>query len=370
MQRVADGLARNGSAVRIYASRIDDQPFTRLNTTLKAQRFEPFFRDGVETRPMPLSTMRRAMMWPSAIGAIPGADRVIGYDRVRDWTLGSLTTPLASGFKPEIASADLVHAWGAEPVMYGPWNAARSQGKPFVVTPFAHPGHWGDDPLNARLYKRADAVIALLPGEAAFYESLGVKPETIHVIPVGAPPLQQGSSIEVSGRVVLCLGVKRRYKYKALLDAIPLIQNQDVRFAFVGPETPESSEDFAATTDPRIIRVGKVDEPDKWGWLHAAEVMCLPSVSEILPVSVLEAWRTSTAVVVAEGRFTRDLVTDAEDGIVCAGDSESIAKAVEEALADPDRLTAMGRAGAATVAERFEPAKVVAQHEALYATLV
>ena len=253
--------------------------------------------------------------------------------------------------------------------MYGPWSATRSGNKPFVVTPFAHPGHWGDDLLNARLYKAAESVIALLPGEADFYTTLGVKRDLITVIPVAAPPLQEGSSVTKDARIVLCLGVKRRYKYKALLDAIPRVTAPDVRFVFVGPETSESEADFATADDPRIVRIGKVDESGKWGWLHAADVLCLPSVSEILPVSILEAWRTETAVVVAEGRFTRDLVSDGEDGIVSAGDAESIASAVEEALADPDRLRAMGRAGAAKVAERFEPAMVVAQHEALYAAL-
>ncbi|MHB8510926.1 MAG: glycosyltransferase family 4 protein [Actinomycetota bacterium] len=370
LDRVATGLARRDHSVRIFASRIDNLPFTRLNTTLAAQRFEPIRRDGVETLPLPLSNLGRMRMLPASIGSLKGADAILGYDRVREWTLAAVADPIAHGLKAEVRSADLVHSWGGEPVMFGALNAARLERKPFVITPFAHPGSWGDDKLNATLYARSDAVIALLPSEATFYESLGVDPSKIHVIPVAAPTPQAPVLPEKPpGFLVVFLGVKRRYKYKALLDALPLIARRDVRFAFIGPETPESKADFASVNDDRIIRAAAVTEPGKWGWLDVCDVLCLPSVSEILPVSILEAWQKRKPVVVAEGRFTRDLVSDHVDGFVCGGDKESIANAIEEALEDPHRLIAMGAAGAAKVAERFDQQKVVAAHEALYSSL-
>ncbi len=373
---VASGLADRGHALRVWAARIDDAPFTRTNTTIDAQSFPPFGRNGFETSPIPLTTLDRALMSPVRLAAVRGADR-LGYDRMRRIGRPLIVWRTAPGLRRQMAGSDLVHAWGGEPLMHAALRAAQDLKLPFVVTPFAHPGHWGDDPLNARLYRDARAVIALLPSEADFYASLGVDPSWVHVIPVAAPACPAGAASAgdvrarhgIGGPLVLCLGVKRRYKYRALLDAIPMIPGDGVRFAFVGPETPDSDMDFATAGDPRIIRAGKVGEPEKWGWLAAADVLCLPSVSEILPVSILEAWRMETPVVVARGRFTRDLVADAKDGLLCEGDASSVAKAVEEALAGPERMRAMGRAGAAKVAARYEPATVVAQHETLYATL-
>lgn len=369
LRRVARGLAARGHRMRVFAARIDDAPFTRLNTTLAAQRFEPFADGEVEVYPVPSSRRARATMLPSAVARLPGADR-IGYDRIRRATVPLVVTALAPGFKRAFFAANVVHCWGGEPLMHAAARATRQRLLPLAVTPFAHPGHWGDDELNAGLYRNADAVVALLPGEADFYASLGVAPSRLHVIPVAAPPALDSSFRPPPGPpIVLALGVKRPYKYRALLQAIPLIKNPDVRFVFVGPATPESDADFAAATDPRIIQRGKVDEAEKWGWLRAADVLCLPSVSEILPVSVLEAWRTGTPVVVAEGRFTRDLVTDGDDGIVCAGEPAAIADAITQVLSDPDAARRMGRAGTATVERRYEPETVVAQHEALYASL-
>lgn len=369
MRRVARGLASRGHRMRVFAARIDDAPFTRLNTTLGAQRFEPFADGDVEVYPVPSSRRARATMLPSAVARLPGADR-IGYDRIRRASVPLVVTALAPGFKRAFFAAKVVHCWGGEPLMHAAARATRQRMLPLAVTPFAHPGHWGDDELNAGLYRNADAVVALLPGEADFYASLGVAQSRLHVIPVAAPPAVASDFRPRPGPpIVLALGVKRPYKYRALLQAVPLIKDPDVRFVFVGPATPESDADFAAATDPRIIQRGKVDEAEKWGWLRAADVLCLPSVSEILPVSVLEAWRTGTPVVVAEGRFTRDLVTDGEDGIVCAGAPAAIADAITQMLSDPDAARRMGRAGTATVERRYEPETVVAQHEALYASL-
>lgn len=367
LDRVSRGLVAKGHAVRTYAARIDDKPFTRMNTTLTAQAFHGFTAGGVETLPLPLTALRRAWMLPAAASALPGADR-LGYHRLRSLSVPLIERSFAPGLSAAFAGADIVHAWGGELLMHAVKAAART--RPFVVTPFAHPGHWGDDDLNARLYTRADLVIALLPGEASFYETLGVHHDRVRVIPVAAPEPHHAPVLPQEtgdGPLVLSLGVKRRYKYQALLEAIPSIKGSDVRFAFVGPETPESEHDFAAFRDPRIIRAGKVGEAEKWGWLAAADVLCLPSVSEILPVSILEAWQMSTAVVVAEGRFTRDLVGHGENGIVCAQDR--IAEAITEALADRDRLRAMGKAGAATVAATYRPDLVVAAHEQAYRSL-
>ncbi|HEX9696757.1 MAG TPA: glycosyltransferase family 4 protein [Actinomycetota bacterium] len=373
MRRVAAGLVAGGHRIRVFAARIDDEPFTRLNTTLAAQRFEPFLDGEIEVWPIPSGRRARAAMLPSAVVALPGADR-IGYDRIRRATLPLIVTALAPGFKRAFFAAKLVHCWGGEPLMHAAARAARQRLLPLVVTPFAHPGHWGDDDLNAGLYRNADAVVALLPGEAAFYASLGVAEPRLHVIPVAAPAAVDGGADPravhgIDTPIVLALGVKRPYKYRALLQALPRIANKNVRFVFVGPETAESEADFAAAADSRILRRGKVDEAEKWGWLRAANVLCLPSVSEILPVSILEAWRTGTPVVVAEGRFTRDLVADGEDGIVCTGEPEQIARAIESVLLDPAAAERMGRAGAAKVAQRYEPETVVAQHETLYASL-
>lgn len=372
LRRVAHGLADEGHRVRIWASRIDEKPFTRTNTTLGAQHFNAFFDGAVETAPLPVDAFARLGMLPAGLGSVPGMDRVAGYHAVREATLPSIVASLAPRLRRAFEPAGLVHSFGGEQLGVASHHAARRAGVPFVVTPFVHPGHWGDDRLNVDMYRDADAVIALLAGEAAFYASKGIPEDRIHVVGVAAPDKGEPSDVrrayKIDGPLVVCLGVKRPYKYRGLLEAL---KHTSVKatFAFVGPHTPESIKDFAACDDPRVIEVGKVDEGEKWGWLDAADAYCLPSNSEILPVSILEAWRMGTPVVVAEGSFTRDLVDHTRDGIVCKANSVAIAAAVEEILSDAKAGLQMGRRGAAKVAERYEARRICAAHEEIYASL-
>jgi phosphatidyl-myo-inositol dimannoside synthase len=373
LRRAAHGLSGKGHRVRIWASRIDEKPFTRTNTTLGAQHFNAFFDGSVETAPLPVDTFARLGMLPAGLGSVPGMDRVAGYHAVREATLPSIVSALAPRLRRAFEPAGLIHSFGGEQLAVAAHRAARRAGLPFVVTPFVHPGHWGDDRMNLQMYRDADAVIALLAGEARFYASKGIRSERIHVVGVAAPEKGEATDVrkahKIDGPLVVCLGVKRPYKYRGLLEAL---KHTSVKatFAFVGPHTPESVKDFAACDDARVIEVGKVDEGEKWGWLDAADASCLPSNSEILPVSILEAWRMGTPVVVAEGSFTRDLVDHGTDGIVCKADPISIAAAVEEILSDTRGGREMGRRGAAKVAERYEARGVCAHHEEIYASLM
>lgn len=382
---IARTLAAQGHAVTIYAARIDDEPFDRQNTILGAQRFPGFVRDGVKTEPFPLGAFERGALLPTAVTGLPGADRLLGYHRVRAMLLPLVVRHVGGCFRRAFAGASIVHAMGGEPQAHAALAAARALGIPFVVTPFAHPGFWGDDELNLRLYRDADAVVPLLPGEKAWLLESGVSPDRVHVIGVPAPeppaeaggapsgmPFEESRGDAGRRRLVLCLGVKRRYKYKLLLEALPHVERRDVRFAFVGPESSEWHGDYVEATesDDRTLSAGKVDEREKWGWLAACDLLCLPSVSEIMPVSILEAWRMERPVVVARGRWTHDLVEDGRDGIIAEPRPQALAEAIEQVLADPTRARQMGEAGRAKVEEHYTAAVVSAAHEQLYETLV
>lgn len=308
-------------------------------------------------------------MLPLMLGAAPGVDRLVGYHRFRERTLPLALSGLAPAFERAFkdSGAQVVHAMGGEAQAHAALRAARRLGLPFVVTPFAHPGHWGDDDLNLRLYRAADAVCPLLAGEGRWLEANGVDGAKIHVIGVPAADPPPGVERAPDGPpLVLCLGVKRRYKYALLLEALPLVGRPDVRFAFVGPETPDWPADTRGLDDARVLDVPKVDELRKWGWLEGCALLVLPSVSEIMPVSILEAWRMGRPVVVAEGRWTSDLVEDGRDGIIVPPRAEALAEAIEAVLADPARGRAMGEAGRRKVEERYAAAAVSAAHERLY----
>lgn len=374
MLRVVTTTLARGHHVRVWAARVDDAPITRLNATLSAQPFAPFWTDGVEVRPIPRDPLARAAAAPMALLTVPGF-RGKGYQAVRHATAPGYVRAVARGFARDWGTPDVVHCWGGEHANWAAGHAARAAGRPLVVTPFAHPKAWGDDDMNVAFYKSADIVCALLPSEAGFYASVGVPRERLRVVGVPVTPLPaDGPDVRArhgigDAPLVLYLGLKEPYKgYARLLAAAEDVwaSHPDARLAFVGPRTPSSEADFAAVRDERVIEVGLVDDAEVAAWHRAATVYCLPSVSEIMPVAILEAWQQGVPVVATEWWCARDLVEDGHDGLVVRPEPDAIADAVVSLLADPSRARAMGEAGKRKVAERYTPEAVAARHVAAY----
>lgn len=374
MRVVATQLVHQHHHVRVWASRIDDRPFSRLNTTLGSQSFAPFWSDGVEVRPIPMGPVAMTASTPMALLNVPGF-RGKGFKATRRATAPAYVRAVGARLAADWGSPEVVHCWGGEHVNWAAGRAARRADIPLVVTPFAHPGAWGDDAMNVAFYKDAAVVCALVPSEAAFYARLGVEPERLRVVGVPVTPLP-GDGPDVRARhgigdepLVLFLGVKQLYKgYRVLLEAMETVW-ADVpraRFAFVGPRTEESEKDFARVDDPRVVEVGTVSDEEVASWLRAATLLCLPSTSEIMPVSILEAWQEGVPVVAAEWWCARDLIDHGRDGIICEPTRASIAAGLGLVLADTDAARAMGEAGRAKVEARFTPAQVAAAHEAAY----
>jgi glycosyltransferase involved in cell wall biosynthesis len=88
-------------------------------------------------------------------------------------------------------------------------------------------------------------------------------------------------------------------------------------------------------------------------WLNAADVLALPSFSEGLPVTVLEAMACETPVVVTPVGGVPEVVEDGKTGVLAnPGDPEMLRSAISRLLSDLDIRTQMGRAGRRFVLEK------------------
>lgn len=87
---------------------------------------------------------------------------------------------------------------------------------------------------------------------------------------------------------------------------------------------------------------------------HEADLFCLPSTYEGLPLAILEAMGHGLPVVATAVSGNPDAVADGESGLlVPPNDVAALARALAELLADPRRAAAMGEAGRQRVATRF-----------------
>jgi len=101
--------------------------------------------------------------------------------------------------------------------------------------------------------------------------------------------------------------------------------------------------------------VGQDDLPDWYGW---ADVFCLPSFNEGLPVVLMEALLTEAAVVTTAIAGIPELVRTGDTGIVVpAGRADLVADAIESLFADPEHRRALGAAGRRAVVADFDAAE-------------
>ena len=94
--------------------------------------------------------------------------------------------------------------------------------------------------------------------------------------------------------------------------------------------------------------------------LRGADVFCLPSFFEGLPMSIIEAMLSALPVVATEIRGSRELVVPGETGLlVPSGEVQPLAAALERLAGDASLRARLGAAGRERALARFTEAEVV-----------
>jgi glycosyltransferase involved in cell wall biosynthesis len=268
---------------------------------------------------------------------------------------------------------DVVHAFTADMTAHlalGLGHAARS---PVVLTGFPHPGQYGNGPIDASAYRAADGIVALTEHDRDVYRQLGAPRGRVFVIPPPSDDLGVGGKggarerLGIQGRLVLFVGVRREYKGARILhDAAPRIAARvdDVTVAFVGPGDP-----IPPVEGARIQDVGEVDSETMHDWIRAADVLVLPSLHEIFPLVVLEAWSAGVPVVLSDIPPLLHLIRVSGGGVAVPRRTEAVAEGVVELLNDGPRRTELGDAGRRYWQEHCAPETIITAYHELYARL-
>jgi glycosyltransferase involved in cell wall biosynthesis len=151
-----------------------------------------------------------------------------------------------------------------------------------------------------------------------------------------------------------------------LVEAIPtvLASVPTARFRFAGNGETERLQE-------RVDALGLTESVDVMGWtagdaktaaFQTADVYCLPSYAENLPVSVLEAMAARLPVVGTPVAGTPEEIIEGETGfMIQPGDRDAIADRLIRLLTDPVLRANMGAAGRSRVEKHFENEVVTAR---------
>lgn len=339
-------------------------------TTLDAPALAATYEvDGVPVAriTLPPAARRRLRPW------------VLGYYLVQGPALRRIAAALAEEVRPWAARADLLHNCriGREGLSCASLAVARERGLPLVLTPVHHP-RWGGwlHRHYQRLYRRADAVIALTEAERRALIDLGVPDKRIFVTGMG--PILGGDpdGRRFRGRhrlgddpLVLFLGQKYAYKgVGTLLAAAGAVWSRfpRARFAFLGPRTAHSRRLFAAVNDPRVVELGTVSLEEKTDALAAADLLCLPSTQESFGGVFTEAWTLGKPVVGCDVPAVRCVVDDGRDGLLAPPSPGPVAERIIRLLAEPTLRAEMGRRGREKVEANYTWPRLAEKTEAVY----
>lgn len=314
---------------------------------------------------------------------IDGIEIVRVKNRSMKLVQGNLWTPmgLAATARELLRSADVVHVhefftW----LTYRVTAESVQAGRPVVFS--GHGGmslesergrQWVKQPMywlfGRQTIQRFTAVQAATQHEAQIGERLGVNPDKIRVIPNGVA-FSTGSGARFRQKyqlgdrdIVLFVGRVATYKGIDLLLDLKL---PNAAIVIVGP--PENRPDFATPgwRSDDVLWTGPLDRAELDDAYAAATLFALPSQSEGLPMTALEAMAHAVPVVLSEGCHLPE-VEEAGAGRVVPLDQ--FAEAVKALLENRGALAEMSAHAAQLARDRFELGKVLDAYERLYQDL-
>ena len=225
--------------------------------------------------------------------------------------------------------------------------------------------------------RRVDGVVAVSASQLPELAELGYRRERIRVIPYGVPELvPERASPEVRAELglaetdfvaLLVAGLRPEKRVELFIDAVAAARAREPRIHGViagGGTALEVVRARAADAGGVSVLGERSDVADL---IAAADVLCLTSRTEGLPVSILEAMALATPAVATAVGGIPGVVAAGKTGVLVEADgAEAFAAALCDLARDPGQVAALGRA-----ARRLYETSYTVDHAAdAYATLI
>jgi glycosyltransferase involved in cell wall biosynthesis len=316
----------------------------------------------------------RIRMIPMALRAVPKVRRWF-YHPIQKATHPFYASSVLPKLRAFVRGADVVHGLVHGDIGWAALRAARKESCPYVCTPFVHPHQWGDGPKDIDYYKDCDAVIGLVKSDRDYLESLGVAGDRLHTVGVSPnlPEKVDGDSFRKKhqiGDAPLVVYVGRMMRAKGAHAVVASMDevwqhHPQTRFVFIGPAAGGEASIFDGL-DTRASYMGRVSLSEKANAMAAADMVVMPSMSEILPTVYLEAWSLRKPVVAGMALGLPELVSGNRAGINVSQNSSEVAAAINLLINDPETACRMGQNGWDLVQREYTIESVSRSLESIY----
>lgn len=294
------------------------------------------------------------------------------------WRLGIDPRPLPTILTHARQPAAILHAHDPHSLALADWVSRRT-GAIVIATrratfPIRRPGIW----------QRARRIIALSQAIAQRLVADGIAPQRITVIPSGVDlaaarattpiDVRQQFGIQHSAPIIATVAALTPEKgHRTLLAAAALLAGRlgesAPHWLLLGDGPLRSA---LAGEARRLGLAGTVHlaghVPDPLGYLAAADIALLPSESEGLGSTLLDAMALGRPIVASAVGGIPEVLADGAGSLVPPGNADALARAVQDILTQPALAAAFG-ARAARQVERFGLDRMAAATRSVYRSL-
>lgn len=276
---------------------------------------------------------------------------------------------------------DIAHSHEFTMAVYGAWAAWRA-GVPHVIT--MHGGREYAGRLRRRLALR---VAIALSGQTVavsrclarqMSRELGIRPSRIATIPNGVryvrperTTLRDELRLGPDDRLLVSVGNLYPVKgHRHLIDALALLVDRHPTLYLAISGRGELADGLASRARDhglanRVHLLGL--RSDIAAILAAADVFVLPSLSEGLPLALLEAMFAGCAIVASDVGDVGVALAHGEAGLLVEGSNPiALAVAIDHLLSDPHRARTLGERAALRAAAEYDVSRMVRRYVTAY----
>jgi glycosyltransferase involved in cell wall biosynthesis len=219
------------------------------------------------------------------------------------------------------------------------------------------PWRMGQTAIIRLVATRADRVVAVSRAQVPALVQLGYRRDRIEIIPNGIdvsavkPTTSRSDARRALGihgdefLALLVAGLRPEKRVELFVRSIAVARKHEPKIhGFIaggGPALSSLQAECARIAGNGVVALGgRHDVPNL---LNAADVVCLTSAREALPMAILEAMAAGKPVVATDVGGVRDAVREGETGLVVGADGvEPFASSVLRLARDPSRAQQMG----------------------------
>ena len=245
---------------------------------------------------------------------------------------------------------------------------------PLIIKPQFHSANkLYYNPINFKILKHADIIIANTNADVDIFSKFGVNPGKI--ITVGCaidPEIYSSPDMDIVQKIrsdykfdnyeLNVLFLSRLQREKGVFEVINAVielnkqHNCKVQLLIIGSDHKGNSKQIKRISAKYnfIKLVGYVSERDKIAFLHACDALVVPSIADSFGTIYLEAWACKKPVIGADIPSTRELISYGEDGFFAKyGDVHDLMQKIKFLLDNPEKRIEMGKKGYKKVLQNY-----------------